>query len=85
MEKAIGKKSFAKLLSDLIIKPVGKATLVVESDKRSEINSIDSAKKILKYKWGYYMPLDAGIKDKLDESISIILDLKDRKRVSKKI
>lgn len=31
------------------------------------------------------MPLDAGIKDKLDESISIILDLKDRKRVSKKI
>lgn len=31
------------------------------------------------------MPLDAGIKDKLDESISIILDLKERKRVSKKI
>ncbi len=30
------------------------------------------------------MPLDAGIKDKLDESISIILDLKDRKRVSKR-
>ncbi|HBF4875406.1 TPA: hypothetical protein KSK30_002561 [Clostridioides difficile] len=26
------------------------------------------------------MPLDAGIKDKLDESISIILDLKDRKK-----
>ncbi|HHI5802413.1 DUF2800 domain-containing protein [Clostridioides difficile] len=45
MEKAIGKKNFANLLSDLIIKPVGKATLVVESDKRSEINSIDSAKK----------------------------------------
>ncbi|MBY2242687.1 DUF2800 domain-containing protein [Clostridioides difficile] len=45
MEKAIGKKSFANLLSDLIIKPVGKATLVLESDKRPEINSIDSAKK----------------------------------------
>ncbi len=45
MEKAIGKKSFTNLLSDLIIKPVGKATLVAESDKRAEINSIDSAKK----------------------------------------
>lgn len=31
------------------------------------------------------MPLDAGIKDKLDESISIILDLRIEKRVSKKI
>ncbi|MCC0696908.1 DUF2800 domain-containing protein [Clostridioides sp. ES-S-0048-02] len=45
MEKAIGKKSFTNLLNDLIIKPVGKATLVLESDKRPEINSIDSAKK----------------------------------------
>lgn len=45
MEKAIGKKSFTNLLNDLIIKPVGKATLVAESDKRAEINSIDSAKK----------------------------------------
>lgn len=30
------------------------------------------------------MPLDAGIKDKLDESISIILDLKDRKKEYRK-
>lgn len=45
MEKAIGKKDFVNLLNDLIIKPVGKATLVLESDKRPEINSIDSAKK----------------------------------------
>lgn len=43
LEKAIGKKTFAELLSDLVIKPAGKPTLVVESDKRPELNSAASA------------------------------------------
>ncbi len=43
MEKAIGKKKFSELLSDLVIKPAGRPTLVPESDKRPEIQSIDSA------------------------------------------
>ena len=43
MEKAITKKTFNTLLSDLIIKPAGKPTLVPESDKRKAINSMDSA------------------------------------------
>lgn len=34
MEKAIGKKQFAELLSDLVEKPQGKPVLVPESDKR---------------------------------------------------
>lgn len=42
MEKAITKKAFTVLLSELIIKPQGKPTLVPESDKRQEYNSIDS-------------------------------------------
>lgn len=43
LEKAIGKKLVAEHLSDLIEKPNGKATLVPESDKRKEINSVSSA------------------------------------------
>lgn len=43
MEKQIGKKVFAELLADLVIKPAGKPTLVPESDKRPEINSTASA------------------------------------------
>ena len=43
MEKAITKKTFNTLLSDLIIKPAGKPTLVPEDDKRKAINSMDSA------------------------------------------
>lgn len=43
MEKIIGKKGFADLLKDLIEKPQGKPTLVVESDKRPEISSVQSA------------------------------------------
>jgi len=39
MEKAITKPTFNTLLSDLVIKPEGKPTLVPVSDKRSEINS----------------------------------------------
>lgn len=41
MEKAITKKAFAALLSELVIKPQGKPTLVPESDKRQEYNSIE--------------------------------------------
>lgn len=36
LEKDLGKKPFNEIVGDLIIKPVGKPTLVVESDKRSE-------------------------------------------------
>ena len=44
MEKEIGKASFNTLLSDLIIKPPGKATLVPESDKRPALDTADAAK-----------------------------------------
>ena len=44
MEKAITKKTFESVLGELIIKPAGKPTLVVESDKRSAWNSAESAK-----------------------------------------
>lgn len=43
LEKTIGKKSFKELLADLVIKPAGKPTLVHESDKRPELNSVESA------------------------------------------
>lgn len=43
LEKAIGKKMVTEHLGDLIEKPNGKATLVPESDKRKEINSVSSA------------------------------------------
>lgn len=42
MEKLLGKKQFAKLLSGLVEKPQGKPALVPESDKRQEMN-IDRA------------------------------------------
>lgn len=45
MEKIIGKKPFAEFCGELIIKPTGKPVLVPESDKRPELNSIDSAVK----------------------------------------
>lgn len=38
MEKLLGKKQFAKLLSGLVEKPQGKPALVPESDKRQEMN-----------------------------------------------
>lgn len=37
MEKLLGKKKFRELLSDCVIKPKGKLTLVPESDKREEV------------------------------------------------
>ena len=41
MEKRIGKKEFAALLGDLIVKPSGKPVLVPETDKRPELNSLE--------------------------------------------
>ena len=38
MGKAIGKKLFADLLGDLVVKPAGAPTLAPESDKRKEYN-----------------------------------------------
>ncbi|TLN00388.1 DUF2800 domain-containing protein [bacterium] len=43
MEKNIGKKKFAELLADLVIKPAGKPVLVPESDKRPVISSAAAA------------------------------------------
>jgi Protein of unknown function (DUF2800) len=43
MEKTIGKKVFNEVLSDLVVKPSGKPTLVPESDKRPELNSTAAA------------------------------------------
>jgi hypothetical protein len=45
MEKAIGKKEFFVLLSDLLIKPPGKPTLAPLSDKRAEYSSVENAVK----------------------------------------
>ena len=39
LEKRLGKKKFAKLLADQIDRPMGKPTLVDESDKREPYNS----------------------------------------------
>lgn len=39
MQKRLGKALFNDLLGNLIIKPAGKPTLVLESDKRPEINT----------------------------------------------
>ena len=44
MEKAIGKSKFADIIGPYTIKPPGKATLVPESDKRPELNSLENAK-----------------------------------------
>lgn len=43
MEKLLGKTKFGELLKGLVVKPAGKPTLVPESDKRPEINSITAA------------------------------------------
>lgn len=43
MEKTISKKQFNTLLGDLVEKPEGKPTLVVESDKRPEWNRAQTA------------------------------------------
>lgn len=43
LEKELGKDDFNRLVGPFLGKPVGKPTLVEVSDKRPEINSIDSA------------------------------------------
>lgn len=43
MEKLMGKKTFNELLSNLVVKPDGKPTLVPESDKRPEISVLSAA------------------------------------------
>lgn len=40
--KIVGKKNFASILGDLIIKPQGKPVLVVETDRRPELNSVET-------------------------------------------
>lgn len=41
LEKRIGKKELSTLLGDFIIKPEGKPTLVPETDRRPELNSVE--------------------------------------------
>lgn len=41
LEKVVGKKKFGELSKDFITKPPGKPTLVDESDKRTEIDSVE--------------------------------------------
>jgi hypothetical protein len=43
MEKVLGKKLFAHLLEDLIVKPIGKPTLVPAGDKRPALTASASA------------------------------------------
>jgi len=43
MEKLLGKKKFASLLEDLVVKPAGKPTLVPEKDKRPVLTAAASA------------------------------------------
>lgn len=43
LEKVVGKKRFAELASDFIVKPEGKPVLVTEKDKRPALNSMEDA------------------------------------------
>lgn len=45
LEKVVGKKKFAELSAEFVTKPEGKPVLVVESDKRPALNSLESAAK----------------------------------------
>lgn len=46
MTSLLGKKKFSELLDEYVIKPEGKPTLVPESDKRPELNTVDKAKEL---------------------------------------
>ena len=50
MQKLMGKTKFDKILGDLIYKPPGKPTLVLNSDKRSPINITDAKTEFNEYK-----------------------------------
>ena len=41
MEKLLGKKKFAEILKGLVEKPQGKPVLVLETDKRPEMNTAE--------------------------------------------
>ena len=41
MKKLLGAKKFKSLLSDYLIKPPGKPTLVPDTDARPELNSVE--------------------------------------------
>lgn len=43
LEKVVGKKKFAELASDFIVKPEGKPVLVTEKDKRPALSSMEDA------------------------------------------
>jgi hypothetical protein len=43
LEKHLGKKRFNELVADLIVKPQGRPALVPESDKRPEMNVLETA------------------------------------------
>jgi len=43
MERMLGKQKFTEILSGLVTKPEGKPTLVPETDRRDEIESLNSA------------------------------------------
>lgn len=45
LEKLLGKRRFSEVLGDLVVKPQGTPTLVPESDKRPEINTVEEAFK----------------------------------------
>lgn len=43
LEALVGKKAFAELCKDYLVKPTGKLTLAPESDRRPEVNTIELA------------------------------------------
>lgn len=45
MERKLGKKDFSALLGGLVHKPAGKPVLVPQTDKRAEINSLETARQ----------------------------------------
>ena len=50
MEKLMGKKTFAEILGDLVIKPQGKPTLVPASDRRPAITNTGAKQDFSDYK-----------------------------------